>query len=139
MQVEMRLVFDLRGICGKAVAQKLCYRFANAYNLSHSDHFRVVGRADMHPPFKRIYPGSTPGRPTKLCPCDAIGRRSPLKPGLLQVRLLSGVLAEIEQRLRLNGLISRSSVGNSLRRRFANDSYLRYQMLVWLNGRAIAL
>lgn len=25
----------------------------------------VVGRADMQPPFKRTYPGSTPGRPTK--------------------------------------------------------------------------
>ena len=27
---------------------------------------RVVGRADMQPPFKRIDPGSTPGRPTKF-------------------------------------------------------------------------
>lgn len=27
---------------------------------------RVVGRADMQPPFKRRDPGSTPGRPTKF-------------------------------------------------------------------------
>ncbi len=83
----------------------------------------VVGRADMQPPFKRTYPGSTPGRPTKswafgrtvmlltlnqvdtgstpvaptkFYPCDAIGRHDLLKTGFIQVQILSGVLAEIE-------------------------------------------
>ena len=80
---------------------------------------RVVGRADMQPPFKRTYPGSTPGRPTfgllaqlaeqlplkrkrvgskptqpTKCPCDAIGRHRLLKTSVLQVRFLSGVCGD---------------------------------------------
>lgn len=51
----------------------------------------AFGRTVMHLTFNQVETGSTPVAPTKFCPCGAIGRRIPLKPGLLQVRLLSGV------------------------------------------------
>jgi len=107
---------------------------------------RVVGRADMQPPFKRTYPGSTPGRPTfgllaqlaeqpplkrkrvgskptqpTKCPCDAIGRHRLLKTSVLQVRFLSGVLAEMELWCAL---------GSHKPSRTGFKSRLRYQMQV---------
>lgn len=82
----------------------------------------VVGRAGMQPPFKRIHPGSTPGRPTnswafgrtvmlltlnqadtgstpvaptKFCPCNPSGRGAKLKIWKLLVQIQSGVLVNM--------------------------------------------
>ena len=110
---------------------------------------RVVGRADMQPPFKRRDPGSTPGRPTfgllaqlaeqpplkrkrvgskptqpTKCPCDAIGRHRLLKTSVLQVRFLSGVLAEMELWCAL---------GSHKPSRTGFKSRLCYQMQTWCN------
>jgi hypothetical protein len=112
------------------------------------------GRAVMQPPFKRTYPGSTPGRPTfgllaqlaeqpplkrkcvgsnpaqpTKCPCDATGRHRLLKPSVLQVQVLPGVCGDGATVARKVHTLQISEC----------NSHLRHRMLVWLNGRATVL
>jgi hypothetical protein len=73
----------------------------------------AFGRTVMHLTLNQADVGSTPTAPTKRCLCDAIGRHRLLKPSVLQVQFLPGVLAEMEQQ-RLGRFIPFTSVSTIL-------------------------
>ena len=85
-----------------SLAERICSRLLSGEiqvqplgDLPNFSNLWVVSSVVEQPPLKRKCIGSTPIQPTK-CLCDAIGRHRLLKPSVLQVRLLSGVLAEME-------------------------------------------